>query len=233
MDDKINDNQDGSSVNIGPEGGEKSKFLNKKLEKRRVIKTYRDFAIEALKDKPTSLAKMIIREKKKREYEHENSPKSKKNIIIISLSSILFILGIIAVASVVILSFKNSEKNINDEVKIEPKSIIYFDYKIENDITGASRSDIKNILKNDTEEAKIPIGDSKIFYFITKDDKDVKKLTTAAEFLEVLDTRAPAQFIRNMKEEFSVGIFSTSDKIAPFLVLGTNNFDASYGFLLE
>lgn len=205
---------------------------NNALKRKKTIKTYRDFAVEALKNKPTSLVKMIIEEKRKQEIEYNHSPKNKKNIFFILLSALLFVLGIVVVALVIIFLFQKSKEVETDKIPLEPKSLIYFDYKIENDISDADRSDIKKVSLEVIDETKIPIGDLKIFYFVKKDENGFKELVTSQDFLEILDTRAPLQFIRNLKEEFSFGVVSTIEGSSPFLILGINNFDASYNFLL-
>jgi hypothetical protein len=226
---KLGHNLDQSnSIDFG-EVKNAEKDINKK---KTTIKTYRDFAIEALRDKPTSLAKMIIKEKRKKEYEHHYSPKSKKNILMITLSSILFILGVVTVGSIILFSSEKNNEIQGKNIAVDPKSVIYFDYKIENDATNATRSDIKKISLEAIENTNIPVGDLKIFYFIKKDNNDFKKLITSQEFFEILDTRAPSQFLRNLKNEFSSGVVSTIDGAAPFLILGINNFDVSYNFVL-
>ncbi|EFK96402.1 hypothetical protein LDC_1571 [sediment metagenome] len=54
---------------------------------------------------------------------------------------------------------------------------------------------------------------------------------TAPEFIQVLDSRVPTQFIRNLENQFSSGIVALEEN-EPFLILETSNFDASYSNML-
>ena len=197
---------------------------------KRVIKTYRDFAVESLENKPTSLAKMIIMEKKKREQKEKVSIKNPKNTFLIILSSILTLLGVIAVASLIL--FINTKKNVDSEknkVTIT-KSLINYDFK---QYYPLSADNIKDAINDNVKNATIQAGAIKLLFFTKKDDLGYTKLSTAAEFLKSLDTRAPNQFIRNLDDSYAFGITSSIEEgNSPFLILETINFDASYSNML-
>ncbi len=200
---------------------------------RPTVKTYRDFAVKALKDKPTSLAKMIIKEKKKEELKYEHSVKNKKNILMIILSVVLVFLGVAAVASIIVFGV-NKKKEIEEKDKsIAPKSVIYFDYKEEIEMDDMDRSDMVKLSDRVLKETRIPIGDIKIFYFVKRDKLGYKTLASARDFFNLLDTRAGPFFSRNLKDNFSAGIVSTIDSIDPFLIFKISNFDQVYSAMLS
>jgi hypothetical protein len=201
----------------------------KKKETRRVIKTYRDFAVHALEDKPTSLAKMIIKEKKKRNAQEEVSVKNPKNIFMITLSSILVVLGVIAIASIII--FINTRKDEREDKKFSSNvnSSIEFDYKKMFELDGLNS--IKSASDEAFDNTTIPFGTIKNIFFTKKDNLGYPVQISPKDFLRELDTRVPNQFIRNLGSKFSAGVVSLEEN-KPFLILETINFDASYSNLL-
>lgn len=195
---------------------------------RPTVKTYRDYAVNALKDKPTSLAKMIIKEKKKKELNYQYSPKNKKNIFMIILSVVLVLLGIAAIAAIVLFTIKNKANIEEKNEVVSPKSVLYFDYKLENDLDAMDRKDIVKLFSDAIANTNIPIGDVKIYYFSKKDKFGYKKLARAEEFFKVLDTRAPAQLLRNLEDEFTTGVIALSEGTMPFMIFKIGDFDAVY-----
>ncbi len=200
----------------------------KQYQQKSIVKTYRDYAVKALKDKPTSLAKMIINEKKKEEYQYEYSYKNKKNIFMIVLSTTLVFLGILALFLIVISSINKKESTDLQRAGIVPKSVLFFNYKIENNLDQMSRSDIIRLFSNSIKNTNIPTGDIKIYYFSKKNTIGNNVLANSRDFIKVLDTRAPAQLLRNLENEFNIGIVSVSSKNMLFMVLKVRDFDASY-----
>ncbi|PID83208.1 hypothetical protein CSB11_02590 [Candidatus Campbellbacteria bacterium] len=210
--------------------------LNQKdnnFKKRSNVKTYRDFAVSALKDKPTSLAKMVIEEKKKQEFEYQTSTKNPKNMFLIIISSVLVVLGVIAVAVALIFTTTKISQNKENSLPLEPQSLIYFDYKKEIFLEKLDRENILQITKNSIHETQIPIGDIKLEYFVKMNKYDKKTLVTAKEFIKAMDTRVSVQFIKNLNDQFSYGIYSHIEGNRPFLVLRFTDIDSVYTNLLS
>lgn len=211
-----------------------SQNINQKESKikRGSVRTYRDFAVNALKDKPTSLAKMVIEEKKKNEFEYQTSVKNPKNMVVVVLSVVLVVLG---VAVVLIMFFYVNKKNnveIEKEKTVNPQSVIYFDYKEEVLLTKLDRQSTTEVVNEKIKKVNIPIGDVKILYFVKKDADGYKKLINSREFLEILESRAPVQFIKNLSTNMSYGIYSHIESNKPFLVLQFLDVDSIYTNML-
>ena len=164
--------------------------LFRRVKKKQTVKTYRDFALQALRGKPTSLAKMIIQEKKKQEFKYSHSVKNKSNILMIILSVLLVLLGIGAIASVVVISIKGTADLKEKNTDVPPKSLIYFDYKKSYDIDKADRGDVLRFAKSVKENTNIPSGDIKIFYFIKKGADGYNILASSQDVFEKLDNYA-------------------------------------------
>ena len=217
-----------SSIDYGTSGENAEEKPEEVTRRKPTVRTYRDFAVKALKNEPTSLAKMIIKEKRKEEVNYKYSPKNKKNVFMIVLSVVLVLLGIAAIAAILIFSISKKDEIEIKNQPLAPKSVVYFDYKSENDISDSSRSDIVKIASSAINNTNVPIGDIKIFYFTKKNSSGYKTLATTKNFFEVIDTRAPAQFIRNLEEESTFGIMSTVDGALPFYIIKLRDFDSSY-----
>gem|GEM_PF-5102020 len=212
---------------------EEKKVFNNNYKKPR-IKTYRDFAVKALNGKPTSLAQMIIQEKKKKENQKKYSIKNKNNILILILSIVLVILGVIAVIAIVFFAINKKEEVSVKNQTINPNSLIFFDYKTESSIEGLNYDDVLSVAKKNMLNSNIPIGDIKIFYFTKKDEDGYKILANAEDFFDVLDTRASYQFKRNLKGYVTTGILSTlANGKEVFMILEMMDYDSSYSHILS
>jgi hypothetical protein len=176
---------------------------------------------------------MIIKEKRKKEGKYKNSIKNKNNVLMIILSVFLVILGIAAIASVIVYVVNKNEVTTVKNQTVEPNSLIFYDYKTENLIDKLDRNDIFSIVKKIKNNSNIPIGDIKIFYFTKKDKDGYKVLAEAKDFFEVLDTRAPYKFIRNLTGDITTGILSTSDGKETFMILKMMDFETSYANVLS
>ncbi len=198
------------------------------IKRKKSIKTYRDFAINALKGNPTSLAKMIIKEKKKREIDYKYSVKNKKNISLIIISIILVLLGVATIASVFIFVINKKNTLAEKSRVIAPQSLIYFDYRSELEVDNLNRNTILNKVSEFIKESNIPIGSTKIIYFSKYNKNGYKELISAGEFYNILDTRVSTSFPRGLSDNFTFGIISTIEKISPFMILKIKNFDSIY-----
>jgi len=214
--------------NNNPEFDSSSNAIDKKNEKKktkRIIKTYRDIATGALEGNPTSLAKMIIMEKKKRERKEKRSVNNPKNMFMVIVSVVLSILGVISITAIFIFINVKKENDLEMKKVHNIISSINYDYK---KIVNIDKDDFKDVLKDGVKNSTLPIGGIKNI-FLTKDGKNgyVQQIF-AREFLISLDTRVPEQFIRNLRRKFSIGIVNTGVENKPFMVFETDNVDTSF-----
>jgi len=219
MENNINNNSDSKNLGVDRE----------KKEVKRVIKTYRDYAVNALDSNPTSLANMIIQEKNKRAQREEKSIQNPKNIFMIIISSILVILGISAIAVVIIFVDKSGTDSSEKRIISHVKSTIEYDYKKSFELDDLSS--VKKASSDAFDNTNLPFGSIKNIFFTKKDELGYSRQVDAKEFIESLDSRVPNQFIRNLNGVFSAGVVSLEGN-KPFLILETVNFDASYSNML-
>ena len=210
--------------------------INNKNRRKKVrsIRTYRDFAVDALKNKPTSLAQMIIAEKKKKELEDNYSPKNKKNIFFIVLSIIAILLSILTIAAVLFFVIqKQEELEKKDIITVEHKSLIPFNFMGTKSLDGINRSKKLKFIKEITKEITLPIGDIKIIQLIKKCSEGYSVFATPTDFFEILETRIPDQLKRNFLPEWTLGILSISEGRLPFIILKIRDFDTSFATIFE
>jgi len=219
MENNINNNSNSKNLGVNRE----------KKEIKRVIKTYRDYAVKALDNKPTSLANMIIQEKKKQSRREKKSIKNPKNIFMMVISAILVILGISVIAVVIIFVDKSGTDSSEKRIISHVESTIEYDYKKSFEL--GDFSDVKKASSDTFDNTNLPFGAIKNIFFTKKDKFGYAKQVDAKEFIESLDSRAPNQFIRNLSNVFSAGVVSLEDN-KPFLILETVNFDTSYNNML-
>jgi len=191
------------------------------------IKTYRDIAIEMMKDNPNSLAKMVLKEKQKDRIKSLDSIKNPKNLTLTIISVVLSILGILAL--VAILIFFNYQKNEISNGKYDKPlfGLVNYDYKKvvlvedKDDIIDSVDKIFKDVLE-------IPYGEIKSIFFIRNNGGN-KEQITSKEFLgpKFLDVRAPNQFIYRLDDRFTYGLLSILSKTRAFLLLKTKNIEIS------
>lgn len=211
---------------------QQNSFSKKNNTGIKAVKTYNDFAVSSLQGSSTSLARMIIDEKKKQEIKKTHSLVKKKNIFMIVLSATLVILGVIVVVGIILFSITKKDEWSKTKVAISSEAIIQYDYKIEVNITNISRRELVRFFQDNIRETAIPVGDIKIFSIVNVNNQGLKRLATARDFFDKLDTRMPLQLERTLYRNFTTGILS-SDFTLPFLILNVNSFEVAYSRMLE
>ncbi len=210
-----------------------SKKAEVKKPKRRTIRTYRDFALDALRGKPTSLANMIIQEKKKQEIQYNYSIKNKKNISMLVISVLVILFGVAAILFALWYTMDRKADDKKQPTKVLPKSLISFEYKKSHELDNESRRNIFDFVQETKGESSIPIGEIEILYFTKKDKDGSLKLAEPKDIFEKLDVRAPYQFTQNLLSQSTTGITSTIDGKSIFMIVKINNFDTTYQAMLS
>ncbi len=213
---------------------ENKKQGQEKREQRNVsIKTYRDIAVNALKTQPTSLAKMIVQERKKNEYVQKRSIHNPKNMLLVIMSIILILLTIAFIFGVTFYVLDKSDDIQEKKILISPNSLVHYDYRVEYELPS-SRNRIINIAKEVRKKSEIPNSKIKIFYFTKINRFNKKVLATANDFFEALDlSGAPDQLYRNLDDSYTTGLIAINNKYNGFLVLRMKDFDTSYSSFLS
>ena len=195
----------------------------------RPIRTYKDDVAESVKSKKTSLVRMVIAESERRETETEiESPRSKRNLIFISLSAVLFILG----ASGGIYVF-NKYRGADEPVPItedKAASLIFAETQKEIPVTGRSSASIIQAFAAEITGANIRL-DTIEHISPTEETAEGKARPSAQRFFFFLDNRMPANLLRSLTPDFMLGVHAFNGN-QPFLILTTDYYENSFAGLL-
>lgn len=210
------------------------------------LRTYENDVKNAIQNNNVSTAKILMAEQQKRQKEQsdfeQDSPTSKTNVLKISVSVVFVVLGIIAVGAGYYFYSKNSAPKIDPVVVVNAKKII--DTESEVGISTDNRTnrevvgEIRKIIKNSNSEIKE--GNLKEISFsktVTteengKEFSNIFRLETP-ELFKVLETREPDALVRSLDKGFLLGIHNNKNKIEPFIIFKTNDFEISYAKMLE
>lgn len=191
------------------------------------IRTFSADVTDAVDGNQLSVSKIALAEaSKKNEAGTEESPKQEKNwftIISISLGSMLMLGGIGAIGFV--WYQKNYTTTPIQEMSAE-KEIIRFEDKKDVPIKNISR---ELITEEIAKEKKNPLSQNGIrkLNFFSENDLEKTKLKIN-NFFEIIEARIPDELLRNLGDEFFVGIYFDKGEPHPLLLLQGPNFETIF-----
>lgn len=188
------------------------------------IRTYQSDAARSVKENQTSLTRMVIAEQgRKDKISAELSPRSSKNIVLISLSVILLITGVLLVTYFFVKTMTPGAGTEAGPTRIPALFLTEQDFGV--DITGNNR---ETIWKKATASVKelTPRLDSlvNIYFTETKDYMSQPELINTEKFFSMVESRIPGALLRSLDNSFLFGIHSFNGN-QPFLVLKTNFYE--------
>ncbi len=186
------------------------------------LRTFEGDIADTIKGQNISVAKIAIAEKVKKEKNDLISPIPPsplfKNIL-------LFFVSILLIASGLYMFYEFYYVP-NSKVVIVNKTIV------PNIIVSDTNKEI-TIETMQAEINKISLPENSIAnLYITKGQRDTKKLITAQEFLSSLQVNAPDQFIRTLLPDFMLGVHSFNGN-NPFVILKTTLYQSAFAGMLK
>ena len=228
---KIEAEQTQIRVSPAPPAAEKEK---KSLLKP--LRTFKSDAIEAVKTKGQSLTKLVVAEQKKKQAEKvEKKKEFQWNIVYVTASILLVILGI-GVGVFVFLVSGEEETPIPQPSFIQ--GIIFAEQGRRVELERLNREEIEQVVTNDIINANIPLNNVKAFFF-TKfvpieregDIVEEEHLINTREFLALLRSNIPESLRRSFGDNFMFGFHSFLGN-QPFLILTTDVFENTFSGML-
>lgn len=188
------------------------------------IRTYQSDAARSVKENQTSLTRMVIAEQSRKDkISAELSPRSSKNIVLISLSVILLITGVLLTTYFFVKTIKPGAGTETGPERIPALILTEQDFGV--DITGNNR---ETIWKKATAAVKelTPRLDSlvNIYFTETKDYMSQPTLINTEKFFSMIESRIPPALLRSLDSSFLFGIHSFNGN-QPFLILKTNFYE--------
>jgi len=218
----------------------KNKFDKYKETSVKPLRTYKDDIANAMKNRKGSFVGIITAEndrnvKNKEKIENKKNYSSKeyvKKASIVILSATLIVFGVSAL-------FYFYGKRKSDIVEIQPKikSIIFADEIEEFEITDLSRRQILSGLSFIKKQTTLPESKIKNISIVksTEDKSGAvdKKLISSVDFLNSIEARVTASFIRSLETVFMLGIHILRSGSQPFLILKTSFYENSFAGMLQ
>ena len=202
----------------------------------KVLRTYKDDLAQVMSEQNTSVVSAATAENEKRlkKTSKKNTPEQKKRlkkIGIIILSTTLIVLG---AGSVLYFYGKSDSGVVTPEAKIS--SIIFAEEEKEFDITDLSRRQILNELSTLNNESRVTLGSIENIFitesFIDSEGLQKRSLVDAEDFLNAINTDAPASFLRSLNPRFMVGVH-VFDGNQPFIILQTSFYENAFAGMLK
>jgi len=188
------------------------------------IRTYQTDAARSVQENKTSLVRMVIAEQGKRDVQfRELSPRSSKNIVLISLSVILLIAGVLLATFFFVKTLNTTGEDPNTVPRI--KTFILTEQDVAIDITGNNRENIwkksTTVVKNLTPRLDTLVN---IYFTETKDYLSQPEILNTERLFSLLESRIPSTLLRSLDTSFLFGIHSFNGN-QPFLILKTNFYE--------
>ncbi|PIQ92305.1 MAG: hypothetical protein COV70_00890 [Parcubacteria group bacterium CG11_big_fil_rev_8_21_14_0_20_39_22] len=160
----------------------------------------------------------------------EERPKSRKWIIIISIS-----LVVLSALLWVWFLFQKGEKDVlitQNESSFTP--LVSADIQKAIDITGKSGESVRNFLETEKENLSLTPATFFGMYFTkqTPEKTSEKQLVSSGEFLTMIGSGAPSSFLRTLDNSFMFGFYSLKQN-EPFLILKPKSYENSFAGMLD
>ncbi len=207
-----------------------SPVIPKKTEpenKTRIIRTYQTDVAESVRTNKTSLARMVIAEHERgRELAEIESPRSKRNILFISLSLVFLLVGTI---TAVIFFNKSRQPQTTIDTERAP-SIIFAENERPLSVTGISTETLAAMIGKEVSGANNKLDTIENIAFSENESGIALPLTTQRLFF-FLDNRMPPSLIRSLDKKFMFGIHTFNGN-RPFLIFRTEFYENTFAGML-
>jgi hypothetical protein len=205
------------------------------------IRTYATDVAEALEDKKTSVADMVLAEKRRNPGKKEGEPKKRSKLPYLLAAGVAVLLA--GGLGVWLLSQDLSSGNETgtENTKLpDAASFIVTDSEAELRIDAASDGTRRTLLLARIAEersAPLTLGFIKHLY-VTKasagaaSDTPPLRLASSADFFNALELGPPPQLFRSLRSEFMFGLHGTGAS-EPFLILKTDFYEGAFSGMLD
>ena len=216
------------------------KATAQKLSVDPIVRTYESDVARALKEKKTSMVRMLMAEKKKKDgLEKEKKPQhAPKKTFLTLLSALLVVAGVFFVGWSVWYKTAKQQETMNKIPDIAP-DFIFVESSKDISIDNISREEFISATRDEVLTTSIKLDTIKQIYFTkntpieTADGvKIVQKLVSTKEFFEKIKASVPSKLIRSLENDFVFGVHMFNGN-QPFLILKTPYFENSFSAMFE
>jgi hypothetical protein len=201
------------------------------------LRTYRQDVAGVMRDKKTSLVRLVLEEQKERnKREREKSPTSSKNLPLIILS-LFFLFAAAGMVYYIFFRLNPTDRTLAD-LKVTP--LIFTEKNKEVSTAGKTSSALEGEITNllHLEELRVDAVEY-IFFTETLNSKTTdgeptqeKNLISTDRFFERLGLKMPPMLLRSLRPNFMLG-FHSFNKNQPFLIVKTDYYDNAFAGILD
>jgi|GEM_PF-3699219 len=216
------------------------KSIEKKDDKKNVkdessvsaIRTYKYDAAESIEEKGTSQIEMLAAEQKRRVKNKDFSrsvpggQSVKMNIALVVLSFVLIVLGVWGG-----VHFYNKSKILGEPVVVVSKTTLFTDNRIEIDSHNNDGTRFSSLLLNSANDVSGRLNALTELVFLDRGLFGENKISKDNLFKK-LESNAPARLIRNLQDDYVVGVHS-GESTSLFYLFKIDDFDTVFAGVLE
>jgi len=194
------------------------------------LRTYEQDVRNVVASQNISVVKMALAQGRRQEaqekVEENASPRSKRNILIISISIILILAALAAIAGT--YYFLSYAKRGLSSLPGSTTTFISTDSSHTIVLNNGGKQELAQ--KIAAESDSLPNGLIEQVFFQENGSSSTSTLSTG-DFLNTLETRAPAALVRSLYPQFAFGFYG-KDRV-PFMIFETNSYDQAYAGMLQ
>ncbi|MEK7614595.1 MAG: hypothetical protein AAB428_02930 [Patescibacteria group bacterium] len=195
--------------------------------KLKALRTYQADVAESLRSNKTSIASMVMAEQnRKGKLAELDSPVSKKNIILITISAIFLLAGIVSV----FLVFSKPGSPADSAKLPKNPSLVFVENEKQISATGINSEILAKTISAEVSGANNKLDSMENVYLSEDVDGNEIALTTQRLFF-FLDNRMPPSLLRSLGKKFMLGIHNFNGN-HPFLILQTNFYENAFAGML-
>jgi heme/copper-type cytochrome/quinol oxidase subunit 3 len=207
----------------------------KKEDRLKTIRTFSSDMAEAIRQDETSIIKIAMAEKEKREKEStlakSGNTKSSKAIFFIGG---LILIGIAIFGVYYFTNKKNQEENLVVKEKPRVETFVMYDNAIFLDISKTiGIMNLVSAIHSKENEEKSGIN---AVFLTKKNTEGVSETVGKSEFLSILKSTAPFSLTKSMSEKFLFGKYKgdyTLGNSTAFLIFEINDYNLAYASMLD
>ena len=199
----------------------------------KTIHTYTSDMADAIRENETSVIKIALAEKEKREREeiYKQAAGTKTSKFFLFLGGTILILGAIA-GSYFLYKKSSTAPTSSGPVMKDVERFISYDDKSYVDVTeNKNQNDLFNSLKGDLEKGGKEGSIKEIF--LTQKVNNINQLLSLDGLMSLANIGAPAPLVRTLDEEYMVGTYTKAEKPHLFLIFKIKDYNQSYAAMLE
>jgi len=202
----------------------------------KTLRTYTSDMADAIRTNETSVIKIALAEKEKREQEmmYQQAEGTKTSKVVLIVGGVILIIA--ALVGSYFLFQKKKDRETPAPVVSTIDTFITYDAYSYLDVTNATNvNELLGIMRTNESEYSGLIK----ALFLTKKIGETNELTTAKNFFSIIKSSAPSSLIRSLADNYLLGKYSNQDSASPndqqamFLIFQVSDYNQVYASMLE